>query len=265
MAAVGKQSDPSQVHTSNTICAKDLIDSQVQSLLAQAREQQGRDLLTHGQSWIRDLPERLEALWPWLAAQLHAPTNKITKDSVTQEALDVLLASICFPGIPTPRHEAHNRNWTWDRRRAPMCPDDPELCLRPKSSMSKPLSESARLLLAEWPVGEDPAAFTYRNPYGGLDFGEERQETRVPSSQPVRPTVQRASQKPQVVSRRLRPSQDQASSPIPPRMSQDTPMPSSSQEMDDSPGIAQTQIEPGRFGQRPAPKPPKRKKRMGGF
>lgn len=254
------------MHTDQTLCAHKTDPAQLARLLHQAQDGHARNQLAVGLPWLGAVPTDAASLWPWLADQLSDADAPVVRNAASQMALDVLLASYCYPGSDPVPSEAHNTNWRWDHRGAPVCPPAPELSLIPKNvAHTSPLSDTARLLLSEWPDGEDAAAFTYHNPYRGLDFGR-RVEDEVPpsASQPVRPTVV-AAQKPRVVSRRPRLGAERASSPITMRFSQEAPAPSSSQDAEEPPRIPQTQIEPGRFGQRAAPKPPKRKKRMGGF
>ncbi|WFC94865.1 hypothetical protein MBRA1_001503 [Malassezia brasiliensis] len=255
----------SEIHTDQTLCAHTAEPAQVARIFQHAQDSEARNQLAVGLPWLRTVPTDAASLWPWLTDKLSDSDAPVVRDAASQMALDVLLASYFYPGSEPAPIDAHNTNWRWDRRGPPVCPPAPELSLVPKNVVhTSPLSDTARLLLSEWPDGEDAARFTYRNPYRGLDFGHTEEEVRVSASQPVRPTVV-AAQKPRVVSRRPHPEVERASSPIPMRFSQEASAPSSSQDAEEPPKIPQTQIEPGRFGQRAVPKPPKRKKRMGGF
>lgn len=255
----------SEMHTDQTLCARTAEPAQVARIFQHAQDGEARNQLVAGLPWLGAAPTDAASLWPWLTDKLSDSDAPVVRDAASQMALDVLLASHCYPGSEPAPADAHNTNWRWDRRGSPVCPPAPELSLVPKNvAHTSPLSDTARLLLSEWPDGEDAARFTYRNPYRGLDFGRAEEEVRPSASQPARPTVV-AAQKPRVVSRRPRPEAERASSPIPMRFSQEAPAPGSSQDVEEPPRIPQTQIEPGRFGQRAAPKPPKRKKRMGGF
>lgn len=276
----------SQLHTHNTLSAAAIeppnLSKLLQDVLEQAQNQGAESLVPASLPWLDNIPKDPDALWPWLKEAFqynHAQSSEgesCVLRAEAQAALDVLLASICIPGEKPPSDSAVNTNWCWDHHGRPKLPEAPELTLLQHSPTNDDhdteLSDTARLLLAEWPLGADPAEYVYRNPYQGLDFApEEEEEQPTPSaSQPARPTVHRASQKPRVVSRRAPHPADLGSSPIParrPLASQEEAPPRSSQDSEADPfGAVQTQIEPGRFAQRSAgPKPPKRKKRLGGF
>ena len=207
------------------------------------------------------------------------------REAAEQEATDVLLASLVLgrdrrrgasdqsDRNPSKESLARNENWRWDGAGPPECPAAEELDTLERDTrlMSRhpapPLSVAAKLLLSEWELGTSPFAYRYRDPYRGLDFApppEAHSTASTPRAslrEPVRPTVGRAN-RPQI-----------ASSPAP-FASQPTAEPSripSSQETVTSPSRTdafphvQSQLEPGRFAQRPSRQAPKRRKRVGGF
>lgn len=109
-----------------------------------------------------------------------------------------------------------NENWRWDQRSTPSCPP---------VAATVALSDAARLLLSEWPVGASTETYVYQSPYRGLDFDAPPERHEWPSaSQPlpsVRPVVSKSA-------------------------------------------TAQTQQAPGRYAAQRSSAPP-RKKRLGGF
>lgn len=177
-------------------------------------------------------------------------------ESRMQEAVDVTLATAWVPG---PSHseepEPQNGNWLWDGVSEPE-PPEPVPLAQPAGAE---LSETAKMLLMEWPLGVSTSTYRYANPYCGLDLPQTNRPAaavhpQAPStSQPVRPTVIRARRASRPVDERPSASQareDKAPASQTPS-SQDAPMP-------------QTQLEPGRFAQAPRA-PAKKKKRLGGF
>lgn len=145
------------------------------------------------------------------------PSNECVRDAEEQEALDMDLSGrITEPTPPKADDIPRNENWRWDQHSTPTCPpvDTP-----------MPLSDAARLLLSEWPVGASTDTYVYQSPYRGLDFDAPREPYDMPSaSQPlpiVRPVVSKSA-------------------------------------------VAQTQQAPGRYAAQRSSAPP-RKKRLGGF
>lgn len=175
--------------------------------------------------------------------------NTSHSKAARQEALDVILA--CAQGgrgwrkIQRSRHH----NWTWDRHSTPVAPDiSLDRTVATDSHVIRKenpgeLSETAKMLLYEWPLGSEVRDYSYKNPYDGLDLGM----SHISASQPERSV------------RTVPPVSSQREVPL--VGSQRETEPRSSQE-DPFKGV-QSQAVPGRFGQR-AP-PPKRRKRMGGF
>lgn len=247
----------SQAHTEHTLSAEGLYASHEaqtawKTFLDEAHTS-AISLLALSLGSYSDLPT-MEDMHRWL--ERIPSESPCVRAAGRQQALDVCAASICYHGAVPEDRTGVNTNWYWDRKGEPVCPPPPPCWLLPTSDVyNTDLSESARLLMAEWPLAEDPSAYVYRNPYTGLDLPEEAPAvSALPSaSQPVRPTVRRASQMPRTRSRR-----DHGDEPA----SQDW-APASSQEP--LAPLAQTQIEPGRFAQRKASSAAKRPRRVGGF
>ena len=146
-----------------------------------------------------------------------SPSNECVRDAEEQEALDMDLSNrIAEPAPPKADDIPRNTNWRWDQQSSPSCPsvDTP-----------MPLSDAARLLLSEWPLGASTDTYVYQSPYRGLDFDASMEHYDMPSaSQPlpaVRPVVSKSA-------------------------------------------VAQTQQAPGRYAAQRSTAPP-RKKRLGGF
>lgn len=167
-----------------------------------------------------------------------APDLPSVTAAAAQEALDLSLACAYVPPKRPPAPDSlRNRNWHWDGEQEPVLP---EVSLA--TAVNEPLSDSARLLLSEWPLGSSATSYAYASPYAGLDFDSDTQRSKrpMPGAAAVLPTVGRANrayqQPEQVVS--------SASQPVDSTRTSATP-------------AVQTQVEPGRFA--------KRKRRMGGF
>lgn len=208
----------------------------------------------------RDTLERVWAAYPTatLSRLLDATAPGTTRELVTwlqqrqpgvpplpeaeaEEALDVALATTWVPG-PCLSHEPQplNGNWCWDEVGTPTLPPPPPLSIPPGGE----LSEAATMLLMEWPLGAPTSTYTYKNPYVGLDLGMSQRSGAAPqpplsASQPGQPAVVRT--------RRRQPVEE---------LEREVP---SSQV-----SLPQTQLEPGRFAQRPRA-PATKKKRLGGF
>ncbi|WFD18835.1 hypothetical protein MCAP1_001046 [Malassezia caprae] len=190
----------------------------------------------------------------WLQ-QRHSAVPAALAEARMQEAVDVTLATTWVSGpsrsdVPEPQ----NGNWLWDRVSEPEAPEPVPLA----QPAGAELSETAKMLLMEWPLGAPTSTYKYENPYCGLDLPQtHRPAAAAPlapsASQPARPAVIRSRRASRPVDERPSASQareDRTSASQAPS-SQDVPMP-------------QTQLEPGRFAQAPRA-PAKKKKRLGGF
>lgn len=170
--------------------------------------------------------------------------------AASQEALDVILACAQSGRSAKPALRARHHNWVWNKRDTPELPDvslEPTLATDlglSRTKTAEELSEAAKLLLYEWPLGADVRDYSYTNPYSGLDLDMPTVSASQPEQRGMRAVPQVSSQRevPPVTSQR----------DLAPQSSQDEPFK----------GV-QSQTVSGRFGQR-AP-PPKRRKRMGGF
>lgn len=209
----------------------------------------------------------------WLASKhLHvssANDNEHVREAQEQEALDLSLslsytAATLAPDDKTARHwnDEHTRpkngNWYWDQQSEPRCPTTSLSVYDANKSAS--LTDAARLLLSEWPIGTSTDSYTYRPAYRGLDFDTGAALNSTPSgrfasaSKIVRPSIGR-SNKPGKHSRQ---NDEPTSSPIYSSMQPSQPPPSQD-------GVVQTQLEPGRYARRRSIAAQPRKKRLGGF
>lgn len=195
-------------------------------------------------------------MMPWLQRRHSAVPDQLSEARM-QEAVDVTLATTWVPGPRGSDEPApHNANWLWDHCTEPVVPEPQPLSLPAGSE----LSETAKMLLMEWPLRAPTSTYSYENPYRGIDLVPPSRLTAAaprphPSaSQPARPAVVRARRSSRPAMNES-PSASQVREPAIPfsqaPSSQEAPMP-------------QTQLEPGRFAQAPRA-PVKKKKRLGGF
>lgn len=109
------------------------------------------------------------------------PGNECVRDAEEQEALDMSLSeSITDPLPPRTDEIPRNENWRWDQRSTPSCPP---------VAAPVALSDAARLLLCEWPVGASTETYVYQSPYRGLDFDAPPERHEGPSASQPLPTV----------------------------------------------------------------------------
>lgn len=189
--------------------------------------------------------------------------------AAAQEALDMLLASL----VTAPDREAlqptraRDSNWVWDGRGVPKCPRVKVPSVLPKAqypAVEAALTNAASLLLHEWTLGTAIEDYEYTDPYRDVDSRARHLASAAPgaprtrATEPRRPTVGRAS-RPRVV-RESALDSAHAAPASQPTAGEVHRSPQTSQS--DAP-MVQSQVESGRFAQRPAQ--PKRKKRVGGF
>ncbi|WFC98851.1 hypothetical protein MYAM1_001584 [Malassezia yamatoensis] len=255
-----KTNNSSQIHCKHTVCNVDANNAAIGRILAHAQKQDAHDYLAMAIPWCDDIPQDKKLLWDWILKQLAKANPGTHQKAIAQQAIDLLLASIVLPNVIPPQDEAQNANWRWDRKEAPSFPNLATPSFISSSSRSEQLPDTTRILMAEWPVGSDPNSYQYENPYlASFEPVDHVLKGPSASSQPIKEVVRSSKKRPH----------DLPSQPISLRQSRSSSQaddhPSSSQNLGSVPAIAQTQMEPGRFGTRGSIQPAKRKKRTSGF